>query len=204
MIRNAQTSEWTAAFGKTLLFALVLPPLILHSTSGSANAQEIKIPVVRTPSASPQRPYPPGIPAAELPCTPEEQKWWDDLRNAGEEVRFRRGGDKARKRFAELLKEGETKSYAPPIKEWRIIFLAKSEPQYTEEARHRKISGTIRLKVEYLANGTVGNVEPLDSLGGGLDENAMASARKMIFLPAIKDRKFINTTLPVVMSFNLY
>jgi TonB family protein len=180
----------------------MIPIILLSLLFSSVSAQEVRLPVVRQDSQ--QRHRPPGIPEAELTSSPEELKWWDELRSVGEEIRLRKGGDKAKKRFAELLREGQSKSYAPPIEEWRPVFLRKSEPQYTEEARQRKIKGTINLQVAFLADGTIGTVVPLNSLGGGLDENAIAAARMCIFLPAIKNRKFIDATMPVVMSFYLY
>ena len=48
------------------------------------------------------------------------------------------------------------------------------------------------MRVEFLADGTVGKVQVLNQLGAGLDENAVAAARKAVFLPAVKDGKFIS------------
>src|SRR5688572_15485077 len=119
-----------------ILFSLVLP----------VPAQEIRLPVVRKQSSQPFRP--PGIPEGELPSSPEEQHWWDKLRRVGEEMRLRKGSDKAKKSLAELLREGQTKSYAPPLNESRVIVLARTIPRYTQEARQRQISGNITLDVE--------------------------------------------------------
>jgi TonB family protein len=77
-------------------------------------------------------------------------------------------------------------------------------PRYTSEARQRRISGNITLEVEFLADGRVGQFKPLGSLGAGLDESAIEAARKCVFLPAIRDRKFVDSRLPVVMSFYMY
>ncbi|HEX6730485.1 MAG TPA: energy transducer TonB [Pyrinomonadaceae bacterium] len=180
------------------MISIILFSLILSAVS----AQEVRLPVVRQNSQ--QRHRPPGIPEAELTTSPEEQKWWNELRSAGEEIRLRKGGDKAKKRFAELLKEGQQKSYAPPVNESRVVFLQKSEPRYTEEARRRRIGGYITLRVEFLPDGTVGDIKPLQSLGAGLDESAIEAARKCTFLPAIKDRKFVASWLPIAMSFYIY
>jgi TonB family protein len=122
----------------------------------------------------------------------------------GEEIRLRKGGDKAKKRFAELLNEGRLKSYAPPINESRVVFLQKTMPRYTEQARRSRIGGNITLGVQFLADGTVGEIKPLGSLGAGLDESAIDAARKCTFLPAIKDRKFVDSWSPVVMSFYIH
>lgn len=181
---------------------VMIPSILLSLLLSAVSVQEVRLPVVRQDSQ--QRHRPPGIPEAELTSSPEEQKWWDELRGVGEEIRLRKGGDKAKKRFAELLKESQLKSYAPPVNESRVVFLQKAMPRYTEEARRRRIGGNITLSVELLADGTVGEVKPLGSLGAGLDQSAIDAARKCTFLPAIKNRKFIDSRLPVVMSFYMY
>jgi len=174
-------------------------PLILLSFILTGPAQEIRLPVVRQNSQ--QRAQPPGIPEATLPSSPEEKKWWDELRKVGDEVRLRKGGDKAKRRLAELLREGQTKSYAPPLDEYRVVVLARTMPRYTEDARQRRIGGNITLDVEFLADGTIGEIRPLGSLGAGLDQSAIDAAQKCTFLPAIKDRKFVDSRMPVIMSF---
>ena len=144
------------------------------------------------------------IPEASLNCSPEECTWWNALREAADEVRSSRGDKKDRKRFADLLQEGVTKSYNAPIPDRKFTLLAQTFPQYTEAGRRNKISGIITLRVEFLADGTVGKVQLLNQLGSGLDENAVAAARKAVFLPAVKDGKFVSFVTQVVMSFNLY
>src|SRR5258708_34951756 len=55
------------------------------------------------------------VPAASLPCSPDEAKWWEDLRKAAKAVQDSRGGRKERDKFLALLHEGSKKSYQPPI-----------------------------------------------------------------------------------------
>jgi TonB family protein len=144
------------------------------------------------------------IPEASLNCSPEECTWWNALREAANEVRSSRGDKKDRKRFADLLQEGANKSYNAPIPDRKPMVLVQTLPQYTESGRRQKISGIINLRVEFLADGTVGKVQVLNQLGAGLDENAVAAARKAVFLPAVKDGKFISFAMQVQMSFNVY
>lgn len=150
-----------------------------------------------------RRPY--GVPEATLPCSPEEQAWWKELRAAGSDLlATHRPKDKYKERFLTALHDGLTKSYSPPIADVRPVILYKTEPQYTERARQRQINGTITLQLELLPDGRVGEVTVIDSLGSGLDENAAAAARQTIFLPAVKDRKFVRASVRIVMTFNLY
>lgn len=148
------------------------------------------------------RPY--AVPEASLPCSPEEQAWWKELRDAAEDVRpMGRQVDKQKKKFASVLHEAAAKSYNPPIPDTRPIFLHRTEPQYTEGARRRNISGTVILQVELLSEGSVGTVKVLKGLSAGLNENAIDAARQTVFLPAVKNRKFVTVSIRVEMTFSL-
>ena len=154
-------------------------------------------------SQAPRRPY--GVPEASLPCTPEEQAWWKELREAGNDLKGNyRAGDKQKKRFLSALRESTAKSLKPPIPNSRPVVLYKTEPHYTEAARRRGSAGTISIQAELLADGTVGDIKILQSLDPDLDESAAAAARKTIFLPAVKDREFVTAYIRLVMNFNLY
>jgi TonB family protein len=144
------------------------------------------------------------IPAATLPCSLEEAKWWEDLRAAGKAVQETRGGKKEREKFLRLLQQGQENSYQPPIPDSRVIVLSKVPPRYNEEARRRNRSGTVALVVELRPDGFVGEVEIVQGLGSGLDEDAAEAARRTIFLPPVKDRKFVSFHMPMTMSFNIY
>jgi TonB family protein len=65
----------------------------------------------------------------------------------------------------------------------KVFFQVK--PKYTEEGRANKIQGKVVLSVEFRADGTIGNVAVVRSLGYGLDENAIAAARQIRFTPAM-------------------
>jgi TonB family protein len=60
------------------------------------------------------------------------------------------------------------------------------------------------MAVELRPDGSVGEVRIAQSLDQGLDEMATAAARKAIFLPMVKARKFVSTWLPMTMEFNIY
>jgi hypothetical protein len=50
------------------------------------------------------------VPEASLPCTPEEQAWWKELREAGNELRASyRSADKQKKRFLSALLDATAK-----------------------------------------------------------------------------------------------
>ena len=144
------------------------------------------------------------IPEASLDCSPEEAKWWSDLRIAAMRVQENRWGKKEKDKFLRLLHEGEQKSYQPPVPNRSITVLSRAEPRYTEEARRKKIKGSVALVVEVRPDGYVGEVEVVQGLDAGLDENAVEAAHRIVFLPPVKDRKFVAFRMPMTMSFNIY
>jgi len=144
------------------------------------------------------------VPEANIPCSAEEATWWKSLRDAGDEVRRTRGDKSSSKRFVELISDGASQSYLPPVQDRKAVILSKTEPSYTKEARQRGIKGGIAMSVELLPDGTVGEVKLMSSLGAGLDENAVSAARRTVFLPAVKDRKFARFEVLMEMHFNLY
>jgi len=144
------------------------------------------------------------LPEASLPCTSDEAKWWSDLRTAAKAISPARAGKTETEEFMHLIKEGIEKSYQIPVPDRYATILWRAAPQYTEEARHKMINGSVALAVELLPDGTVGEVKVAQGLDSGLDKMAIASARKLIFLPAIKNRKFVSLWTPMTMSFNIY
>jgi TonB family protein len=80
----------------------------------------------------------------------------------------------------------------------------KPRPSYTEEARKNQINGTVRLKVVFTANGTIGSITPVSSLGYGLTEQAIAAARNMRFEPAKRGGVPYTVSKVVEFNFNLY
>lgn len=144
------------------------------------------------------------IPAAALPCTVEEAAWWEKLRAAGKAVTETGGGKNEKQEFLELLQQGQEHSYRAPIPDGNFIPLSIVVPKYDDDARRHRISGIVLLRVEFRADGFVGEVDVLRSLDRRLDENAADAARKGIFLPAVKDRAFVSVRKEVEMSFRVY
>lgn len=154
-------------------------------------------------SQQPRRPY--GVPEASLPCSPEELSWWVELKQLAEDIKYRsRSEEKQKQKFLDVLHQGIEKGYKPPVPDTKGIILFKTEPMYTEEARARGVHGRITLEVELLADGSVGKIHIIQGLSAGLDEATEATARKMIFLPAIKNQQFVTQSLRMEMTFQLY
>lgn len=82
--------------------------------------------------------------------------------------------------------------------------VVKPKPAYTEAARQAAFSGAVRLRVTFLANGGIGAVTPVTSLSYGLTEQAIAAAKKTVFIPQRKNNVNITTAKLVEYGFTLY
>jgi TonB family protein len=77
-------------------------------------------------------------------------------------------------------------------------------PEYTEAARQKQIKGTVVLRCTLSANGQVTTIQVVEGLPHGLTEMAIAAARKLRFIPAMKDGKYVSVSTQLVYTFNLY
>ena len=77
------------------------------------------------------------------------------------------------------------------------------EPSYTEAASEAKITGTVVLKCTLSANGQVTTISVVSGLPHGLTEKAIAAARKIKFIPAMKDGKYVSVSTRLVYHFEI-
>ncbi|HEV7904777.1 MAG TPA: TonB family protein [Pyrinomonadaceae bacterium] len=82
--------------------------------------------------------------------------------------------------------------------------LSKPEPLYTEEARHKQISGMVRLRMVLSFDGKVRHILVLKALKGGLTEMAVNAARGIKFKPAIKDGRPVSQFVTIEYNFHIY
>jgi periplasmic protein TonB len=75
--------------------------------------------------------------------------------------------------------------------------------QYPDEARKHELEGVVRVKITLNAQGEVIAAEVAKGIGSGLDEAALAAARKWTFQPATKCGKPVETTITIGMRFSL-
>ena len=86
----------------------------------------------------------------------------------------------------------------------KAVLVMKPEPMYTEEARQNNITGTIVLKVVFSSDGNVVNIRTVGGLPYGLTANAIEAAKKVKFVPATKDGKFVSVFMQLEYNFSLY
>ena len=84
-----------------------------------------------------------------------------------------------------------------------VQILQKPRPAYTEEARKLQIEGEVVLETIFTALGEVRVIRVLRGLGHGLDENAMAAARSIRFVPAQREGKSVDQAGTVRLTFQL-
>jgi len=74
---------------------------------------------------------------------------------------------------------------------------------YTDEARKNNVQGTVRLKVVLMANGGTGNIDVVQPLEG-LTEQAIAAAKKVVFLPRRVNGVPVNVIKTFEYGFSIY
>ncbi len=81
--------------------------------------------------------------------------------------------------------------------------LYKVDPEYSEEARKAKYSGTVLLSLIVDAQGKAQNVKVVRSLGLGLDEKAMEAVMKWKFKPGMKNGVAVAVLATIEVNFRL-
>lgn len=95
-------------------------------------------------------------------------------------------------------------SYSATEVDQRARLLSKPEPQFTEEARRNQITGTVLLRAVFTSSGEVVQIRALQALPFGLTEKAIAAARAIKFVPAMKNGRPVSVYMNLEYNFNLY
>ncbi|HZH29875.1 MAG TPA: TonB family protein [Pyrinomonadaceae bacterium] len=86
----------------------------------------------------------------------------------------------------------------------RAKITSKPEPLYTVRARRNQTTGTVRLRIVLSADGTVGHIYPARTLPDGLTEASIEAARKIKFVPAMKDGRLVSQFVTIEYNFNIF
>jgi TonB family protein len=100
--------------------------------------------------------------------------------------------------------ESADRVYKSPEVSTRPRVIAKPEPQYTEQARRDQVTGTVVLRVVFSSSGQVTNIQAVQKLGAGLTEKAIAAARQIRFMPAMRNGQPVSMYMQLEYNFNLY
>jgi TonB family protein len=109
----------------------------------------------------------------------------------------------------EVLEGGDTEQqdtgiYKGAEVDTKVRLISKPEPSYTEEARNKGIVGTVVLKAVFSASGKVTNIRVVQGVPYGLTERAITVARKIRFVPATKEGKFVSMWMQLEYNFNIF
>jgi TonB family protein len=81
--------------------------------------------------------------------------------------------------------------------------LYKVDPEYSDEARKAKYSGTVLISLIVDPQGRAQNIKVVRSLGLGLDEKAMEAVAKWKFKPGMKDGHPVSVLATIEVNFRL-
>jgi TonB family protein len=85
----------------------------------------------------------------------------------------------------------------------RPILIHQAEPEYSQQAKAAKFSGTVRLSLVVEANGRPTHVRVVKGVGMGLDEKAVEAVRQYQFKPATLAGKPVPVDLYVDVNFQM-
>ncbi len=126
----------------------------------------------------------------------------------GEEMKDGPGAELAQARPASSQSISGADDSAKPVPGKEVtrkpIVVTKPEPSYTGLARKHEVTGTVVLRVVFSSHGRVTNIREVVRLPDGLTEKAIAAARQIRFVPAIKDGRFVSMWMELQYNFNLY
>jgi TonB family protein len=78
------------------------------------------------------------------------------------------------------------------------------EPEFSEEARKKKVSGGVVVEMYVDSSGHVGDIWIGRGVGSGLDEKAVAAARQYVFEPAMYQGRPVGTELAVEVNYQVF
>ncbi len=90
------------------------------------------------------------------------------------------------------------------VEDSKIYFVIKPQPKYTDIAREKNTQGQVVLRITFLWNGGIGSISPVRGVGDGLTEEAIAAAKKIVFIPAKRNGKNASVTMSVQYTFTIY
>jgi hypothetical protein len=93
---------------------------------------------------------------------------------------------------------------AKPDTPLKILFKPKAAYPQPQDGGTVCMQGSVTLKVEFLATGEIGKIVAITKLPYGATENAIEAAKKIRFVPKMKDGKPITTVSTVQFSFGIY
>ncbi len=83
------------------------------------------------------------------------------------------------------------------------VVVVKIDPEYSEEARKVKLSGSVLLAIVVDTEGRARDIHVAKSLGMGLDEKAIEAVEKWRFKPGMRNGQAVNVRATIEVNFRL-
>jgi protein TonB len=83
------------------------------------------------------------------------------------------------------------------------VVVVKVDPEYSEEARKVKLSGSVLLAIIVDTEGRARDIHVSRSLGMGLDEKAIEAVEKWRFKPGMRNGQAVNVRATIEVNFRL-
>ncbi len=77
------------------------------------------------------------------------------------------------------------------------------DPQYSEEARNAKYSGSVMLSIVVTSDGRAADIKVIKSAGMGLDEKAIEAVQQWRFRPGMNHGVPVNVKAQIEVNFRL-
>ena len=84
------------------------------------------------------------------------------------------------------------------------VVVSQVNPDFTQEARAKKISGDVKVGLIVDAQGLPQNVHVERGVGSGLDEKAVEAVRGYKFKPATKDGVAVPVKISIMVNFQIF
>lgn len=112
--------------------------------------------------------------------------------------------EQAKSENVEIKKEELPKTSSQSLFDVPLKILYKPKASYPEAFRGSCIQGVVRLRVQFLENGKIGNIYPIGGLPYGATESAIEAAKLIKFQPAMKKGKPVTVNKVIEYSFTIY
>ena len=83
------------------------------------------------------------------------------------------------------------------------LLLSAADPEFSEEARRQKVSGTVLVHLVVDEHGMPEDVRVLRGVGHGLDEKSVEAVRQYRFKPAMRNGTPVKVEITVVVTFRI-
>lgn len=85
-----------------------------------------------------------------------------------------------------------------------VKVIRKPRARFTDRARQNMVTGTVKIAVEFGADGRIGFIFPFQTLPEGLADQAISAAKDIDFEPAVHSGKPVSVVTIVTYTFSIY